>query len=146
MPLQECLQAMAKECAFAKTVIDRLTSLTPKPQSQQSFKACDLLLACADHIALTGEEMFRLGEKLTDTKTMAIEKLDLSRSFWGGVLGFLVAVYVPLSFIAVSCFPRPQLGEADPANCNVVIVWNEYILITTAERVLEQCYNIHHAH
>lgn len=95
---------MAKECNVTKPVIDKSIDLTPKPQSQQTSSACDLLSACADHITLTGEEMSRLAENLTDTKTMAIEQLDLSRSFWGGVLGFLVAVYVPLSFISVNYF------------------------------------------
>lgn len=95
---------MEKECALTKTLIDQLIVLSPKPQSQQTSSACDLLLTCSEHIALTGEEMSRLAENLTDTKTMAIEQLDLSRSFWGGVLGFLVAVYVPLSFISVNYF------------------------------------------
>lgn len=128
---------MAKECSFTKPIIGRLIDLTPKPQSKQTSSACDLLLACADHIALTGEEMSRLAEKFTDTKTMAIEQLTLSRSFWGGILGFLVAVYVPLSFISVNNFSFPRQAKQTRLTLNTVIVWDEYLWATTAERVLE---------
>jgi len=60
------------------------------------------MLKCAENIKEVGKGMKKLADKLSGSKNQAIEQLELSRNFWGGILGFLLAVYVSLSFVSVS--------------------------------------------
>jgi hypothetical protein len=105
--LHECLGTAKKECDSITTLIAHMVRILPKPAvvlpcERYLSEICESLEASGRDIKLATTELAALMDRLGDVKTMATEQLELSRNFWSGVLGFLIAVYAPLSFVSVS--------------------------------------------
>jgi hypothetical protein len=102
--LQECLVMVEKECDSMNLLIAHMMhieSTMEQPRERYLSEVCDTLEAGGREIKLVTQEVAALAARLNDVRTMAIEQLELSRNFWSGVLGFLIAVYAPLSFVSV---------------------------------------------
>lgn len=92
---------LAEQCGKANKQFEHLLKLPPLPQEESTMDICALLRTNIDNIHLVSSEMQKLAGELTSLKNKIVEQMDLSRTFWNGVLGFFVAIYVPLSFTSV---------------------------------------------
>lgn len=96
---------LAEQCEKASAQFEHLLSLPELPLEEPMADICSSLRTSIESIRLVSSQMRILADGLTELKGKILEQMDLSRNFWNGVLGFFVAVYVPLSFASARSFP-----------------------------------------
>lgn len=79
------------------------TSLPYNEPDSQGYLIEDMFRECAADMSGLIPDLEKLAADVDPVEERIKKQMDLSQSFWTTVLGFLVAIYVPISFASVSC-------------------------------------------
>ncbi|KAL1588154.1 hypothetical protein WHR41_03181 [Cladosporium halotolerans] len=98
---QETMYVVAEECSRAHKLLYSYSRMLQRPLCEINasiYPVQNELFQTIGQLPLLESELRRCADRITDTKEAIKEQIELSRSFWNTVLGFLVAIYVRLSF------------------------------------------------
>lgn len=98
------MQVVASECSKAQSTLDHYLRLVPRPlpgSHAKLYRAQNELAQASKRISFLHSQLRKHAHDVISLTEVIKEQIELSRSFWNTVLGFLVAIYVPLSFASV---------------------------------------------
>lgn len=123
------MQVVASQCSKAQSTLDHYLRLVPRPLTRSNANLCvaqNELAQASKRFSFLHSQLRKHADDVISLTEVIKEQIELSRSFWNTVLGFLVAIYVPLSFASVRLINVYSHAIVYHRTNDAVILWNEY--------------------